>query len=255
MTMRKFLQTSGLRFSNGSIEIPDYAQQVKVDVGLSVNAPNSQIWLEEDEKLLVIGFEPLRKNIDVLKSGNSEWPITLTLENQMSRFLLVPTALAEKHIEEGLDLYITGDDPGCSSLLPPANFNVIGRERVPIWSLNDFFECFSFERIPIIDHLKIDAQGFDFQILQGSTQILRKIFAITVEVDSIEYIGTLNSISAIDSLMVEFGFKKVTPGFRTNISNIGKGYRIELQTEDPTYINLDLISLSRTRRFFIYQHG
>ena len=44
-------------------------KHVKLDIGLSYNAPHSQNWLENEPNLLVIGFEP---NPDFLASISSK---------------------------------------------------------------------------------------------------------------------------------------------------------------------------------------
>jgi len=41
-----------------SIKIKDNITNIKLDIGLSYNAPQSQVWLKNDSNLLVMGFEP-----------------------------------------------------------------------------------------------------------------------------------------------------------------------------------------------------
>jgi len=39
-------------------DIPDKCIHVKLDIGLSYNAPQSQSWLSKEPNLMVFGFEP-----------------------------------------------------------------------------------------------------------------------------------------------------------------------------------------------------
>ena len=53
---------------NDKIKIPSWAKRVKLDIGMSLNAPNSQKWLEADNELCVFGFEPNISNLGVVLS-------------------------------------------------------------------------------------------------------------------------------------------------------------------------------------------
>ena len=44
--------------SDGKIDIPSHIKHVKLDIGLSYNAPMSQYWLSHEDDLMVFGFEP-----------------------------------------------------------------------------------------------------------------------------------------------------------------------------------------------------
>lgn len=253
--MINFLKQSRIPLTNDTVELPPWAKQVKIDVGLSTNAPQSQIWLEENESLFVIGFEPLDANIAALTQGDYSWELRLSPKHLGTRMIVIPCALSDAHIEGGVDFFVTKEDPGCSSLFEPIDFEIASKERVAVWSLNDFLASFPFFRIPHIDHLKIDAQGADFEILKGASQYLDRIFAVTIEIDSGQYMNQHTTFDEISKYLGEFGFKLLKPGFLRNAWFILKGYRIDIETEDPTFINWNLIELSKTRRFFIYQRG
>lgn len=253
--MRNFLKNSGVSLTGEYIDIPLWVNTVKIDVGLSTNAPQSQIWLDEEKKLYVIGFEPLRSNIATLALGDSSWRLRLSPKYLGTRMMVIPCALANEHIEGGLDFFVTTDDPGCSSLYEPVNFEVASKERVEVWSLNEFLIYFPFFQIPQIDHLKIDAQGADFEIIKGASHYLNRIFAVTIELDSEQYLNQRTTLNGISKYLEEYGFKLIKPGFLRNVWFLLKGYKIDIETEDPTFINWNLIELSKTRRFFIYQRG
>ena len=55
MEIKKFLPESYLK--NNMVELPKGINRIKIDIGLSFNAPVSFEWLEKDPKLVVFGFE------------------------------------------------------------------------------------------------------------------------------------------------------------------------------------------------------
>ncbi len=229
--------------------------RLKIDIGLSVNAPQSQIWLESDASVFVIGIEPLHSNIESISNCNSNWTIALNPEFLRKRMFILPIALSDKKVEQGLTLYVTENDPGCSSLLKPSNFTISRTETVRVETLRELIACIPEDSIPIIDHIKIDAQGFDLRILEGCGEELRRVFAITLEIDSDEYEGANNSLAAIKEYISSFGFEYVKPGIRSHLIFLMKGLKIDVETDDATFINSNLRHLAKNRRFFLYQRG
>lgn len=246
---------AGLSLKKGKFLFPEGTERVKIDVGLSVNAPQSQYWISSDPHLFVLGFEPLNTNLNQVRSGSSPWRLKLTPSFVGKRIALIRTALFSRHIPEGLAMYVTKADPGCSSLLEPKSFEVDHVEMVPVYSLNDILEFFPFDQIPLIDHLKIDAQGADFEIVKGVSRYLDKIFAITVELETNEYENSTNSIHDISEFFNQNNFVRAKTGILAHLRFLIKGYKIDVETEDPTFINLGQIKAAKTRRFLLYQRG
>jgi len=251
----ELFEEAGLILDNGKFNFPEAVERVKIDIGLSVNAPQSQAWITADPGLFVLGFEPVKSNLDQIKAASSDWELKLSSEFIGSQIALLRTALFSRHIPEGLAMYVTKDDPGCSSLLEPTSFEIDRVERVSVRSLNEILEYFPFDRIPLIDHVKIDAQGADFEILTGATSYLDRIFAVTLEMDTQEYQKSTNSHEHVQQFMALNNFVLVKPGLLRHFIYLMRGYRIDVETEDPTYINLNQIKTSRSRRFFLYQRG
>jgi len=254
-SMREIFAEAGLTLQNGKFQFPPEIEHVKIDIGLSVNAPQSQIWIGADPLLFVLGFEPLKTNLDQIRSGSSNWNVKLSPHYIGTRVALLQTALYSKHMASGMTMYVTEADPGCSSLLEPKSFQVDHSEQVRVWTLNDFLVHFPFDRFPIIDHVKIDAQGADFEILKGAANYLDKIFAITLELDTSEYQDSTNSQELVEEFMHNHSFTRVKPGILTHLMFLLKGYKIDVETDDPTYINLDKINFSKGRRFLLFQRG
>ena len=71
--MIKLLKKSGINFSNNKIRLPHWCKRIKIDIGLSENAPQTRIWLENQDDLIVFGFEPVKQNFKTILKGNSKF--------------------------------------------------------------------------------------------------------------------------------------------------------------------------------------
>jgi FkbM family methyltransferase len=253
--MRKLLEAAGVEIFNDKIKLPSSCSSVRIDVGLSVNAPQSQVWLTRDDNLHVFGFEPVSANREKIYRGDSPWPINLNPEYIGKRIHIIPCALLEASNPEGMSIFVTKRDPGCSSVLRPNTFEVDYMETVEVECLKSFFELFPFDQVPYIHHLKIDVQGADIQVLEGAGDYLGSIMAITVEVDTNEYQNTRNSFSAIKNLLAPFGFRLVKRSLTGRIVRRLKGIKINVESDDPTFINISLYKNQKPRGFWAYQRG
>ncbi len=175
-------------------KIPDNKKRIKIDIGLSYSAPHTQIWLENDNKnndLYVIGFEPnpenyhsiLNKNI-VQKEGHAK-PLSNEYIND-NYTQIIPVALSDKKGE--MDFYCMKNDSGTSSLYCPVDNKYLGdiKEviKIPVFTLKDLFDIFDWEKFPMIEYIKIDAQGADFDILKGAGDYLKeRVVYITAEAE------------------------------------------------------------------------
>ena len=154
-----------------------------------------------------------------------------------------------------MEMYVTKLDPGCSSLLRPKSFEVDYVEKVAVGTLSQLLKVLPWEQFPIIDHIKIDVQGGDFEVLKGAGEYIKNVFAITLEVDTLEYEGTSNSLDEIAGYLDKFGFRQTKTSLFSKFMNRLKGYKIDIQVDDPTFINSALNSMAKNRKFFIYQRG
>ena len=253
--VRDFLIASGFAFQGDFLVLPNYCKTVKFDVGLSVNAPQSAAWLAQDPGLFVFGFEPVSKNRDAIMTGVSSWPTNLDPNLVGERIEIIPCALGSSSNPNGMKMYITKLDPGCSSLLEPIDIEVDYFETVPVFTLENFLKYFPFQQIPLIDHLKIDVQGTDIEVLKGLGMYMDRFMAITIEIDIANYRETQNSQKGVIKLLRAQGFRKIRSNRIAKFYRNLRGYQIELEVDDPTFINSAKIGLTRTRRFFIFQRG
>ena len=225
------------------LAIPDHIKHVKLDIGLSYNAPMSEQWLSNEEDLFVFGFEPNPASVSSFLSGRAiahpGHGKPLQAKFIGSHFALFPCALGI-HDESTIQFYVTKADCGCSSLYAPYTFEVEQVINVPIFPLTSFFSLFPFDRFPVIEYIKIDAQGSDLDIVKSAeTYLSEHVLFITLEPENDYYLGTSNSAYEIDQYMSSIGFKRF----------------FSPQTSDPTYLNLRLMDYLDTHQVQIYQKG
>jgi len=226
--------------------IPERCIHVKIDVGLSYNAPQSQLWLTREPNLMVFGFEPNPESVESIKSGNIQKRDPChgePLKQQFiddQRFCLIESALANVDKEEIMDFYVNSKDCGTSSLfkhdeigLGPIKQHI----KVPVISLKMFFDNFPWNKFNYIDYIKIDAQGSDLNVLKGAGNYLRdKVVYVTAEPDGYQYINAHEcNEQNIVQYMISQGFKQIK----------------HPNTIDPTFINTNFLHLMN--KIFITQ--
>jgi len=227
--------------TDGKIAIPPHIRHVKLDIGLSYCAPMSQQWLLQEDDLIVFGFEPnpacVRSILEELTKFSGSWPLVLEKKFIGTRFFLIPCALGIS-VQKTVPFYVTANDCGCSSLFKPKTFPVKQVIEVPLFPLSDFFELFPFDTHPVVDYIKIDAQGADLDIVKSAGHYLAEhVIYITIEAEDNQYEGTVNNLAAIDTYMKSIGFLS----FRSTC------------TMDPTYINSTYIEYAKQHKIMIFQ--
>ena len=230
-------------------------KHVKIDIGLSEAAPQSQNWISFDDETYVFGFEPVTANVKRIYQGDSRWPVKLNPEYINRRISIIPCALYSEHFENGMQLNVTTEDPGRSSLLNPTNFEVAYVEHVPVWTLANFLPLISKDRFQFIDHIKIDVQGADFEVLIGAGDEIMRVIAITIEIDLFGYQGSTNNYDQISKYLRKKGFYRIrSTRFLKYLMKL-KRVDFEIQVRDPTYINIRNLRQIHNRSLYLYQKG
>jgi len=229
------------------VNFSDKIKRIKIDIGLSYNVPQSQIWLEKDSDLFVFGFEPNPECVEIIKNGNIKkkhechgTPLKQEfLENQ---FCLIPVALGNVLHPEEMSFYQMANDCGTSSLFHPTDPSIGPVKQVttvPVYSLTHFFDIFPWDKFEYIEYIKIDAQGSDYDILVGAGDYLKnRVVYITAEPEYASYADCgRNTTGNITSYLESQGFERI---YHDN-------------TSDPTFINKKFIHLKDS--IFIWQKG
>ena len=190
------------------IETPTSSRKLCIDVGLSEVAPNAAVWLLNDPDRCVIGMEPLDYNWEHLEgkhdSGKDDvgdgWPaIRIGEESQnvlvaknppldiRGRFFGIKCAIDNVSIPEEKEFYHM-EEVGNSSLLKP-NDNHTGVikkvEKVQCVSLSDILDHVDLKQFGShIEHLKVDAEGHDLEVIKSAGQYLERTIFISFEMST-----------------------------------------------------------------------
>jgi FkbM family methyltransferase len=241
--MQELLSLHAPLRQDGKIHIPLDVEHIKLDIGLSYSAPMSQHWLSHEENLWVFGFEPDVNSVQTIKRGAIKLEPyhgePLDPKYVGTRFFVFPCALS--HVSDSvMDFYITKESCGCSSLYPPKTFEVEKVVQVPVFRLADFFDLFPFDTHPVIDYIKIDAQGSDLDIVKGAGHYLsERVVYITIEPENEQYMHTVNGERDIDNYMRAMGFERI----------------FSKDTGDPTYFNPRFREYVNRHAVVIFQQG
>jgi FkbM family methyltransferase len=234
--LKQILMQSGIPFENGKIAIAPRFKHIKFDVGIAIEAIHTEDWLNKNPNdLLVFGFEALplcvQKTREYFQQTQSKW----TGRNQRidlswldNAFQIVPVALGKT---TGIaDFYVTSsNNVGCSSLLRPnedvfrqINITLDHKIQVPVFPLSAFFELLPLDKIEYIEHIKVDVQGTDLDVVQsGGHYISDKVVFVTMEAETASYHGAdNNTIDSMHRYMNSIGFD-----------------RVQAPTHDPTFLN------------------
>ena len=156
-----------------------------VDVGTSIDAPNSAQWLLADDKAVVIGIEPSTENIKAITEGRdpegydhpylrlSDMTVQYKGKTQSSiegRFVLLPCAIDLVSSPTTMDFYCTDKNTGCASLLKPTaelekEVGIKNIEKVDVFSLSHILDEIKYSGM--ITVVKTDAQGKDYDVVQS----------------------------------------------------------------------------------------
>ena len=206
--------------SDGKIKIPEGCKKVKLDVGLSCNAPHSELWLKDSDDTCVYGFEPNPYNIEDIKNFTPDkkiWDIHLNPERVDNNFFIIEAALSDGEPRD-TKFYCTEGDPGTSSMFEPIRqyekvFEVRDVVDVPVITLKHFFDVFPWDRVPYIEQLKIDAQSADFDIIRGCGDYLsEKIVYLDVEITTSNCYKHFENPQEFHNYILNSGFEVISTG-------------------------------------------
>lgn len=147
-----------------------------------------------------------------------EKEINLLKEKYGNKITVIPFALGDENVQR--DFFLT-EYPGCSSVLEP-NFKVLEGYPVQKWfKIKNVFkiDVFRFDFLkrkynyPSPDILKIDVQGFEYNVLEGFGEILNQVSCIELEAQFIPIYKGQKILMDIHALLKKKGFvlRKIEP--------------------------------------------
>lgn len=207
---------------------------IKIDIGMSFNAPMTINWLSNEEGLVVLGFEPDKRNFNQIANLScctffSDNFIILKIKQNIA--IIFRMALSADESVTYRRLYQTIIDSGGSSLHKPIAFKYANqKELVETWNLDSILRCQPFDSIDLIHHIKIDTQGHDFQVCLGALNTLKYTLVLTAE-SSVgrDYEVDPDECEKLKILVSELGFcrykyfsirKKISQILRVKIVNL-----------------------------------
>ena len=181
--------------------------KLRIDVGLSMNMPNTIKWLNDDEDVYVVGIEPHPNNF---KSCCSH----LETHHAGDRCYLIEAAVDNVAMPTQRDFYglggpATGNDPGTSSLCKPigrfegATQQVYSVECLPLSDL-----CNKLAYNKVIDVVKTDTQGRDLNVLRSLGEHIKNVKYIYAEYDESEDYEGGNTGEELEAFLQEVGFER-----------------------------------------------
>ena len=188
----------------------------KIDMIIDVGANQGQTGLglrHDGYKGKILSFEPLKNEYNKL----------LNVSNNDPLWTIAPRC-AIGNFDGDIDINIAGNS-GSSSILPmmdihtsaAPNSTYIGIQNVPIYKLDSIYQKYIDNHSKSI-LLKIDTQGFEWEVLDGSTELLKIVTGVTLELSFAElYAGQKLWIDIVNRLE-SLGFKlwSIYPGFSDN---------------------------------------
>jgi len=195
-----------------NLSIPESSVRIRIDIGLSHNAPNSMKWLEENPDVVVIGIEANKYNIEELLL-KSERRAEKKINNIKERFKLLYCAIDDTKIPKYANFYHVTGDSGTSSLLTPTEellkknlYKIKEISEIPVVSLSDILNIINWTKINYIEVCKVDTQGKDLDVILSAKEYLGKIAVVIAEVNTWgQYEGAADA-SNITRHMTENGF-------------------------------------------------
>lgn len=140
---------------------------VTLDIGANLGLVTLRLARQVGPAGRVYAFEPnpvLQRYLDATKARNPDLPVTVH-----------PVALGKEPAT--LLLAVPSDNAGAASLVDLGGRKEAYEVPVPVQRLDDFVEQEGIERI---DFMKIDVEGYETQVLQGATRVLRELRPRTI---------------------------------------------------------------------------
>jgi FkbM family methyltransferase len=197
---------TSLRICNLDLLPPGQIRTLKhvVDVGANTGLWSTHLLKSHIPETLTI-FEPIPHICDALKKNMAHFP-----------FADIRCIVAGDRLGT-IPLHVTVDTTGASVLSPDAEMNRIVDNN---WNITEVIDCpmdtldNQLSHLPVIDLLKIDVQGFEFQVLKGSEQTLKRTRFVFIEWNFIKQYENGSHFTDIFNLLTE------THGFV--LSNLSK---------------------------------
>lgn len=198
------------KLDNNKFNIPETCDRIWFDVGTSINSPNGVQFLKRNKNGFVIGFEPNPRMYFTIYSmyyiNQNKWLIDknhpsallekkkreqnqkrqifndteefIDKDDYMKRYILIPTAISTKSGQ--LNMFENINE-GSTSLEKSWYGNILDNTfKVNVQPLKKYIEMVP-ERFKYIEHIKIDCEGHDIEVLKSCGDLIKKVAVFTIE--------------------------------------------------------------------------
>jgi FkbM family methyltransferase len=202
-------------WSMSLIEGVNKFNRIRIDVGLSFNAPFTKHWSEKYPDTLVIAIEPSLDSLSVMFSVSAPpYPTNSLLQLPPTGFaflsqnrpillnnaMFIPCALSENEWRH--EEFFENTDPGTSSLYPPNVHTLRKSNLVTVTTIDSIFRALKIKQECIVEVLKIDTQGNDLKVLLGAEQLLLRTVFVQIEISTYgQYKNAPETFLSMDSLL------------------------------------------------------
>jgi hypothetical protein len=230
---RNYLNDEGLFI------MPSHIKSVRFDIGLSWNAPNSGMWLKNDNSIFVIGVEANKYATEsIIQNGfiiQQENNLQIPFNSQLKNYALLNVALDNVDNQTKKRFYHMKGDVGVSSLLKPTEalgYEVLELDDVDVLPLSMLMDKIDWNRFEYIELVKIDTQGKDLDIIKSAKNYLDKIVFLNCEINTFNHYENNVSPDEYHTYLESMGFEKVIDNSVVNGEVV-----------DVTYINKKYLHL------------
>tara|TARA_R110002074_G_scaffold309006_2_gene479739 strand:- start:248 stop:1012 length:765 start_codon:yes stop_codon:yes gene_type:complete len=198
------------KLDNGKFIIPKTCDRIWFDVGTSINSPNGVQFLKRNENGFVVGFEPNPRMYFTIYSmyymNENKWLLDnkhetaqieekkrikkqkrqifndteefIKKEDYMNRYILIPTAISST---TGTLVMYNNKHEGSTSLERGWANNILDDTfKVNSDTLKKYIEMVP-DRYEYIEHVKIDCEGHDIEVLKSCGDLIDKVAVFTIE--------------------------------------------------------------------------
>lgn len=162
-------------------------ESVILDIGANIGN-NSIYWAIVDNVKKVYSFEPIKETFDILSKN-------IDLNNLQNKVIINNIGLADKDCLSSIKNSYSLSNIGGTSLKENNN-GIFKLTTLDKYIDNDFKDN-------KIDFIKIDVEGFEYEVLLGAKETLQK-YKPKIFIEIFE-----NNIKKVNTLLEEYGYKKI----------------------------------------------
>ena len=126
----------------------------------------------------IIAFEPLPKAFDSLRALQERFPLRIDAINKGVGDL--DCVLDLHYGAADSELASFSDEVNGIDYVRAENQNVL---KVPVTTLDSFFKQQEYSSIARIDLMKIDTEGYEYEVLRGATQTLARLRPLFIQIE------------------------------------------------------------------------